>query len=170
MLCQNCGKNEATFHYQYNINGSVTERHLCAQCAHESGEESFFFKPSDYMGSMLSDFFGGIPSLPSRHSAVKCPLCGATERDIAATGKAGCAQCYSVFDSLLTPYVRRIHGSAPHAGKIPSAEGKELKAKRELEELKVELKKAVDEQEFERAAQLRDKIRDMEKEVGGNEQ
>jgi len=172
MLCQKCGKNEASFHYKTNINDNITELHLCAECAGENGEsELFTHELGDYFGSMLSDFFAGTNALASpRRKIARCSLCGASARDISESGKAGCARCYDVFSDILQPYVHRIHGNAFHEGKIPAAEGRELRAKREIENLRSELRKAIDEQEFEKAAELRDRIKDMEKEAGGNEQ
>ena len=166
MMCQNCGKNEAVFHYKSNINGEVTEQHLCSECASALGYDNMsVFKPHDFFGSMLSDIFG--TSLPQPGSLVPrgvlaCPLCGSTARDIQNTGKVGCAQCYDVFSDLLTPYVRRIHGNARHSGKIPESAGHELKTKREIASLKSQLAEAIENQEFEKAAELRDSIKALE--------
>lgn len=172
MLCQNCGKHEAVFHYTSNINGNVTEQHLCSECASALGYDNIpVLHSQDIFGSMLSDMFGTF--LPQHTSSsyngvLACPLCGATARDISKTGKAGCANCYDVFSDMLNPYIRRIHGNVQHSGKIPESAGSELKEKRELEQLRGQLKSAIDAQEFEKAAELRDKIKAIE-EGKGNE-
>ncbi len=162
MLCQNCGKHEAEYHYKSNVNGTVTEQHLCSECAKKLGYSVPFFGHTDnFLGSLLSDFFGGSAIKTAAPGAV-CPLCGSTAGDISRTGKVGCAQCYDTFSDMLLPYIRRIHGNTEHTGKIPSDAGAEIKTKRELVQLKEELKKAVEAQEFEKAAQLRDRIKELE--------
>lgn len=164
MLCQSCKNKEAAFHYVSNVNGQVTEAHLCHECAGKLGYD-LGFKAVNYFDSALSNFVGGHQqkaSEPVQH----CPLCGASQNDIAKTGKVGCAQCYATFSSMLMPFIKRIHGNTEHVGKIPASAGAGLKLKRELEDLKQELKAAVDLQEYENAARLRDRIIELEKEAG----
>ncbi len=164
MLCQSCGKNEAVFHYKSSINGNVTEQHLCRDCAAALGAEGVSAVPQDFFGSMLTDIFA--PVLPGggvKHGAAAvCPQCGSTARDIAGRGKIGCAKCWDVFSDMLLPHVRRIHGNVRHAGKIPGSAAAGLRTRHELEELKAQLKTAVDAQEYERAAVLRDRIKALE--------
>ena len=162
MKCQNCQKNEATVHYKTNVNGTVKEAHLCADCARELGYETGF----DPFGAMISDFFRPWRSGSDRSGTV-CPFCGATQRSIADSGKAGCARCYDVFGDLFGPYIRRLHGSAVHTGKLPAAAGRELKQRREKERLQKELHEAVEQQRYEDAAKLRDAIKNLEQ--GGAE-
>ena len=102
---------------------------------------------------MLWTFYTG-GSVPQREDRI-CPKCGTRESELTKTGKVGCAQCYKTFEDILRPYVRRIHGSAVHAGRKPSQN-------RELDDLRSALQKAVAAQEFEKAAQLRDRIKEME--------
>ena len=164
MLCENCGKNEATFHYKSNINGEKTESHLCADCVAKLGKEEFFMMPSatDYFDSFLSNVFSeGLPAFTNT-GIKRCPLCGASAKDISKTGKVGCAECYDVFSDMLMPYVRRIHGNTHHIGKISAAAKPEVKVKKQIHELKSQLKAAVNEQNFERAAELRDEIKKLE--------
>lgn len=92
----------------------------------------------------------------------KCPLCGATAYDIQKTGKAGCAQCYDVFADILDPYIRKIHGSVTHQGRIPGGGTPEQKLDREIAQLKQQLKSAVEAEDYLKAAELRDKIRELE--------
>ena len=174
MLCEKCGKNEATYHLKQNINGKVMEKHLCAECAAEEPE----FK--DFGMENFQDFFGGFGApfgslgsfgllghmlgagAPARRRARTCPVCGATEEEISSSGMLGCAKCYDTFGDLLSPYLRRLHGSAEHTGKVPSGANEELSRNRRLEKLRADLQKAVEAQEFERAAELRDEIRAIE--------
>ena len=164
MLCQNCGKGSATRHYKSSINGNVQEAHLCADCARELGYEQMFESSMPNFGfgldSLLADFFG-VPSHVSLPSGA-CPLCGSTLGDISNTGRLGCEQCYDVFAADLDPYLKRMYGNATHTGRVPKSAGKEIKTRRELERLKEELKSAVEVQEYEKAAQLRDEIKRLE--------
>jgi len=165
MICQNCGKHEAVFHYKSTVNGETQEQHLCSECASSLGYDNIsVFKSHDFFGSMLSDIFGTPQTnfTGLRGTVPSCPLCGATARDITAHGKVGCANCYDVFADTLLPYVRRLHGNIQHSGKIPESAGHELKTKRELETLKNQMKTAIELQEFEKAAQLRDQIKALE--------
>jgi protein arginine kinase activator len=169
MLCQNCGKNSAAFHYKTNINGVVNELHLCADCASQLNHNKptniniFDLNSGSYLSSVMSDFMGGA----EQSSAGRCPLCGATARDISRTGKAGCAKCYETFSDMLLPFIKRIHGNTRHNGKYPTSAGVELQQKRKIEKLKLELNRAVEAQNYEYAAELRDRIRDLEnKDIG----
>jgi protein arginine kinase activator len=166
MKCQRCNTKEASLHYKTMINGQVAEYHLCMDCARALGYESNLQSfPYDPFGVMLGDFFSPWRSAP-KTKIVTCPFCGATQKTIADAGKAGCAQCYATFPGLFDPLIRRIHGEASHCGKIPSTAGAELRSRKELERLKTELKEAVNRQDYEQAATLRDRIKELES--GGN--
>ncbi|MPM95797.1 Protein-arginine kinase activator protein [bioreactor metagenome] len=92
----------------------------------------------------------------------RCPMCGASFQEIVKSGKIGCAECYDKFYDLLLPSVQRIHGKTAHSGKIAANNEIEIKKENVLEELKAKLAQAIEEQNFEYAAELRDKIKEME--------
>ncbi|HEX3027359.1 MAG TPA: UvrB/UvrC motif-containing protein [Clostridia bacterium] len=173
MLCDRCGKNEATTYLKEVINGNVKELHLCSRCAEQLGYDNVFgsFNPFDMLGVNVGNFLGGFfsQSLPEQtsESSKKCSFCGTTFEDLAKTAKAGCANCYSEFYQEILPSLQRIHGKTRHVGKIPGRAGKELKLRRELNTLKQKLNDAVSAQEYEQAAQLRDEIKELEKKVQG---
>ena len=159
MLCQKCGKNPATTHLKRTVNGQTTETHLCAACAAEQGMNSLFG------GLDLGNFFGSLftePTLRSAADTVRCEGCGKTFREIASSGKAGCPTCYATFYDRLLPSIQRIHGKAEHVGKIPTAAGEAALLERQLEDLRRELNTAITAQEYERCAELRDRIRELE--------
>lgn len=91
-----------------------------------------------------------------------CPGCGVSLTVVARTGRVGCAHCYEHFTRALSPYIRRIHGPTVHTGAIPGSAGPELRKKRRAAELKTELQRAIEAQDFERCAVLRDEIRELE--------
>lgn len=166
MKCQKCKKREADTHIKKVVNGEFEELMLCSECAHLAGYDNVFsFEMPDMFGGLLQSFLGS--ALPARSGASRCPHCGSTYGDITNTGKVGCAYCYEAFYDELLPSVKRIHGTYLHSGKVPEGvEYSEAKDKpiNELESLKTQLNKAVEEQNFELAAELRDKIKAKEAE------
>ena len=171
MLCEKCGKNEATIHYSEIVNGKKTEMALCADCAKEMGISADPFDGFGDIfgtGSLLSNFFGNALSSPTRRSSAaerRCPVCGASMYEIQKLGKVGCAECYTTFRNELLPTIRRIHGDVKFKGASPASPVNDEAAKkaRELDSLRDELSAAIKNEDFEHAAQLRDKIRELEK-------
>ena len=162
MLCERCKKNVATTHIRSVINGVAKEVHLCAECAAKEGVDSF---GDNGLSGMLSSMFGDVMSLGAASDKLRCKCCGSTFSDIAENGKAGCPECYKTFYEEFLPYIKRVHGSAKHVGKIPGTVHKISDSDSgtdKLQELKAELSKLVSEEKFEQAAQVRDKIREME--------
>ncbi|MGI6279809.1 MAG: UvrB/UvrC motif-containing protein [Acutalibacteraceae bacterium] len=161
MLCEKCGKNEATMHIRTVINGVMTERNYCGYCAAEEGFDDF---ANTSVAGMLASMFGEL--MPTKLSSIgtkKCPVCGATFADIAESGKVGCADCYLNFESQLLPYLKRVHGSTKHVGKIPNSAPLTVVPKEDtIESLRMELNRLVAEERYEEAAVIRDKIKKME--------
>lgn len=166
MLCQNCNKKEATVHIVKNINGSKSEIHLCDECAKQQDinlNVPFGIQEPMSIQNLLESFFdmmGGIA--PQSLSTRTCPVCNMSFEDFKRTGMFGCSNCYNTFKREAMPVIKRIHGNIQHTGKIPGRSGSEMKKKREIEMLKEELKAAISNEEYEKAAELRDKIRDLE--------
>ncbi len=162
MICGICGKNQATSHFTSIVNGNYKELWLCPECAKNKGIGigNLFTHTATDFSSFLGSFFGD--GLPSRTSATRCKSCGSSFADIARSGKVGCADCYTNFYDELLPSIQKIHGNITHTGKIASCANPQLKAEKELEKIKTELDNAVKEQNFELAAKLRDKIKEME--------
>ncbi len=161
MLCQSCQKKQATTHIKSVVNGEVTEYNLCPECAKKMGYGNIFADFSTDFSSLLGSIFG-VGQQQVLPDAKRCPECGSTFADIARNGKVGCASCYDVFYDRLLPTIRRIHGNTEHIGKAASSADESVRIKNEAEELKQQLQQAIDEQEFEKAAQLRDRIKELE--------
>ncbi len=171
MICEKCGKNEATIHYSEIINGKKTSYTLCHDCAEKMGigdipAPSFGFGTD----SLLSTFFGDMfpASAEKRRTASpdrRCPVCGASLSDIAADGKVGCSECYRTFRAELMPTIRRIHGSVVYKGEQQTADNNAPSAttepRSEADTLRAELYEAIKNEDFERAAVLRDKIKSL---------
>lgn len=160
MLCQKCGKNHATTHIKTVINGVASELNLCGMCAAKEGYNSFTGGP---ISNMLASMLGQSMKMGERVSEKICSKCGISFSAIAETGKVGCAACYIEFKNELSPYLKRIHGSLSHNGKIPGTkELVVLKEENKTSDLKARLAELVAAEKYEEAAVVRDKIREEE--------
>lgn len=172
MKCDICSKPNATVHLTEIIDNKISKLHLCEECAKKKGAEmEEHFGLSDLLAG-LADFDGGIST--KKEAKVKCPSCGLTYDDFKKTGRLGCDKCYSTFQESLLPLIKRIHGSTSHLGKSPSrivprpkpskaAKPAPKKKVDKITDLKNRLDRAIKMEEFEEAARLRDKIKDLGK-------
>ena len=161
MLCELCKQSQATVHLTEIINDQMTELHLCEACANQKGAQvESHFGLSDML-SGLADF--SKTQEPEEVSTKACSSCGMTYDDFRKVGRLGCADCYPTFKRSLGSLLKRIHGSPIHVGKSPVRLIKSSKiAKTELLDLKKKLERAIEHEEFEEAARLRDQIRRAE--------
>ena len=165
MLCQKCHKTNATVHIKQIINGESSERLLCQECAEKEKLTPFFTGGAD---SLFSGFFSDSILGGGLHTEKKvCPLCRSTKSDLARTGRAGCAECYNVFADELARIIYGIHGNAIHSGSAPGKRIEELTKRDEIDALKKEQEEAVLSENYEKAAEIRDKIKALE--GGGKE-
>ena len=178
MQCENCREREAVIHLTQIVNNSVTTMHLCEPCAAEKGVETGTSVAKFPLGDFLATLGkGGGVETSEAGLDVPCPGCGATLRDFRQTGRLGCAVCYQTFEVHLRDLLRRLHGSTRHEGELygtdtgaPGRRGTETThdAPRtphqgsELEKLREQLRLAVESEDFETAAELRDRIRVLE--------
>ncbi|MFQ6066452.1 MAG: UvrB/UvrC motif-containing protein [bacterium] len=163
MICQVCGQREATFHFKEMINGEVKELHLCEICAKEKGLGETLFMPS----LSLSDLMAGLTELEvprPEEISVSCSHCGLSYGDIKEKGKIGCGLCYQALNEYLTPLLEKIQGKVRHSGKVPRKSKVKDQRESKIYELRKELEILVRKEEYERAAELRDEIRRLEKE------
>ena len=167
MLCQSCEKRQATTHIKTILNGELKEFNLCPECAQKLGYGSFFGNIGFDLDKLFGSFMDGFAS---EKSTKRCQSCGCSFEDIAKSGKVGCANCYDTFYEELLPSIQRIHGRTSHTGKLAHSAGTEVKIRNEMIKYKNDLEKAIKEQEFEKAAELRDRIRELEKSVSNNSQ
>ena len=161
MPCDICGKNEATVHLTEIVNDKVKKLHLCEECARNKAQE---MEEHFGLGELLAGLteFGETVEVP-KETKLKCPNCGLTYADFRRRGRLGCSECYVAFRAKLAPLLKRIHGSDHHIGRIPAKVHKGTAVVSKLQELRVKMKKAIESEEFEEAAKLRDQIRKLEK-------
>lgn len=162
MICQNCQKRIATVYFSQVINNKKTEMFLCEQCANEKKHISYVSPLS------ISDFLSGFagsnasPYISSIPRSMVCEGCGMSYEEFQKTGKLGCGKCYEFFGERLKPVLKRLHGNVDHIGKVPGNISMSLKLTKEIEKLKEELNRAVRNEEYEKAAEIRDKIKAIE--------
>lgn len=163
MLCDICGKNPATVHLTEIVDNQMNELHLCEGCAHQkSAQMEQHFGLSELLAGMMQAGKAGKEK-GQETVDLKCPACQLSYDDFKKTGRLGCGECYTVFKKYLAPLIKSIHGSSTHFGKSPFDETKPaLKKNEDIRELRLKLQEAVDKEDFEEAARLRDQIKDFE--------
>lgn len=165
MYCEDCKKKPATVYLTQVFNGQKMESHLCEECA--SQKSGFMFDPANKFSipNLLGSMFGsnysvqGMPAI-ALHST--CPNCGMRFMDIKKVGKLGCSECYQAYNQELVAPLRRLHGSSQHLGKIPVRGGEKVLLRKQIEVLKNQLQEAVRDEEYEKAAEIRDTVKEME--------
>jgi protein arginine kinase activator len=161
MKCDHCTK-PATVHVTEIRNGKKIEKNLCEHCANTA--ESVPTKNTP-INQLLTDFVLAHSGL-AKEPATACPVCGITWADFRQSGLLGCEHDYAAFDKDLTPLLQKAHdGGTHHLGKVPTRRGGThvpVKRQMDLTRLRKELNRAVEAEDYERAAALRDQIRQAE--------
>ena len=160
-LCDNCGSKPATVNLTQIENNEMSSYHLCEDCAAQKGLEA----TTEPSSSPLPDFLAQIGDEPREEedSDNECSFCGLTFAAFRETGRLGCPHCYETFEAHLRRLLRRVHGGTKHVGKIylpPDPTVSEIE--KQMEGLRRRLNRAVEAEDFERAAELRDQIRSLE--------
>lgn len=161
MQCENCGMADAAIQLTKVENNEMRVSHLCEACAAEQG-----VAPAATSASLpLADFLAQIGSGVSEEAAAsgRCPSCGLTSSQLKQTGRLGCSDCYIHYEKHLRALLRRLHAGTQHVGKVMVApNGLDTDRKAQLDALRRSLQRAVDSEDFERAASLRDQIRRLD--------
>jgi protein arginine kinase activator len=163
-LCDQCKKNPASVHVEEILNNVKYEYNLCAKCAQGfNTDHSFdhFFK--NFLEAMFA--FQAEPSAGSdlfNAGEAACQTCGLTYSQFTQTSRFGCADCYDSFRPQIETVLKNIQGSNRHEGKYPNKNSSALFLQKQLAEMKTALKKAIEVEDFEQAAILRDKIKEIQ--------
>ena len=163
MLCDSCRERDAVVHLTQIDNNAVHQLHLCERCAAERGVETTVAAPKHPLGEFLQAVHQQVATATGTTDGVRCSFCNTTMADFRATGRWGCARCYTNFEAAIRELLRRVHGNHRHVGRTyrpPMSETMERAAI--LGELKERLRRAIESEQFELAADLRDRIRVME--------
>ena len=163
MQCEDCGSALAKLHLTEIVNSTVTELHLCRPCAARRGfQHGVHAGPLAFTHLLAQLMDDTTPTDDDNLAHAQCSGCGMFFSTFRETGNLGCAQCYTAFGSALKPLLRRLHGEPRHIGKAPKKDEPRLALRRQLLQLHQELERAVGREDYERAAELRDKVRDIE--------
>ena len=165
--CQECGEAPSTVHIRrVSTEGDEIEIRLCLECARKQGLEPDMdpdigghLDPVAVLFKNLGEMDGG---------GGICGGCGISYSVFRETGRLGCAQCYTAFASELKPLIRRVHGEVRHVGKVPLPEGGAYDQAARLRRLNDDLERAIGSEEFERAAEIRDLIQELESTGSGS--
>ncbi|MFS8637713.1 MAG: UvrB/UvrC motif-containing protein [Gemmatimonadota bacterium] len=162
MLCDHCGENEAVIHLTQIVDNQMSTYHLCEKCAEAKGLEPGIntgtFPLSDFLAQM-----GKGTGAEGGGAAGACAFCGLRLEDFKKTGRLGCPHCYVTFEGHLRGLLRRLHGSTQHVGKVYlPPDPTDAERQQRLSGLRRKLDQAVANEDFERAAELRDQIRALE--------
>lgn len=161
MKCDNCGGAEAVVHLTQIVDNEASTSHLCEGCAAEKGLDAGTPPPN----APLTDFLAQIGKSVGADAPTtgRCPSCGLTSAQLKQTGRLGCATCYTHYEQHLRGLLRRLHGGTQHVGKILAATDPEKVDRATLvRNLRRGLQRAIDAEDFEHAAALRDQIRQLE--------
>lgn len=183
MLCDKCGVNQATVQYVQVINGDKTELHLCKDCAAEMGigapnVDIPFSMPIGFSNIFDNLFDGGTRPISELNQVnLSCPKCGTTFNEFLKNGAIGCSECYKAFEKEFSKIIKRTHGTDKYIGKkytkkknTEEASKEAVKPEKEdskletIESLTRELKECINEEKYEEAAKIRDKIAKLKEE------
>ncbi len=174
MLCQECRRRPATVKITTILDNQKTELHLCDECARKRGELEFSSEGQVSLGDLLAALLHHQSALKQVRSpgaggaageeppVERCPNCGLTLERFTQTGKLGCSECLRQFEPQIKSVLRHVHGSTRHVGRAPRRAGGTLRLQQQVAGMRRDLELAVKAEDFERAAQLRDQIRELE--------
>lgn len=165
MMCDDCGVRPANFLLKAVTDGGVHEKNLCPVCMAKYKHRIPGLDFSNLAG-ILSGILGSgneknkeEADTPSEFDGLVCPECGMHYADFRKGGRLGCAECYKAFREPLDSLLLKVHGNLQHAGRMPGGLKNDASIRFTIEKLKQELVKAIAAEEYEQAAQIRDKIR-----------
>lgn len=161
MNCQVCKKQQATVHLTDIVQGEKQERHLCESCAQEEG-----ILPKAPAHVQLGELITGLvmnKTAIQQLADLACPHCKLTFVEFRNQGQLGCPHDYDAFEKALVPLIERAHeGASHHIGKVPNRLNAPRATENDLVRLRRELTRAVDSEQYEEAARIRDRIRQLE--------
>jgi protein arginine kinase activator len=168
MKCEMCHTNEATIHLTQVVDGVVKKVHLCEECAAANGFDI-------HSPMSITDILMGMTGQPETplvkpiaggKSEKACPVCHLRQADFKKSGRLGCPACYEAFADQLMPLLKVMHRHEQHKGKVPACEQTAMRTSVEVEQLQQQLQEAIEAENYEEAARLRDMIQSIRKADG----
>ena len=157
MVCDVCKSNTATVFLTQIVDGKMQKVNLCESCSKEKGV-------TNPMGFELADLLlglGAAQEIEKGTSVQHCPSCGFSQADFKKTGRLGCPVCYDTFAEGLSGLLKAMHKRTIHAGKIPARLMRSLELDARMKQLQRDLAKAVADENYETAAELRDQLKEL---------
>ena len=158
MNCDVCQASQATVFLTQIVEGKMQKVNLCEACSKEKGV-------TDPVGFALADLLLGLGAAQEMErggSVQKCPVCGFSQADFKKTGRLGCGACYQTFGDGLASLLKGMHKGTAHVGKIPARALQSLERETQVKSLQRDLHKAVAAEDYESAAQLRDRLKQFD--------
>ncbi len=134
---------------------------LCDACSKEKGVQD----PTAFALADLLHGIGAAEEIEKGALTQKCPVCGYTQADFKKTGRLGCSSCYATFGEGLNTLLKAMHKGTEHVGKLPQRAYRAIELSDRMRNLTESLEKAVQEENYETAASLRDQIKQLETEL-----
>lgn len=155
MICDVCKGRSASIRVKKMVGGLLTDHFLCTECAIRFG-----------YAKTIQHFYDAAPQ---PDTGLRCPCCGCSMQEITEMGMAGCAACYDTFRERMTGNIEKIHGKVRYAGWVPPSSSLRMQNENRIAEARAKLAEAIEREDFERAAQLRDLIHALQNTPqGGN--
>ena len=166
MQCMVCKQNAAKVHFTQIVGDKMQRVDLCEECAKAKGvNDAGSFSFADLLLGISGEKDSSITTTSAEAVAevdeLKCPTCGFTQADFKKNGRLGCPECYSTFADGLEGLLKTMHKGTRHVGKMPVALKQRTDSSERLKTLQKRLEKAVQQEDFELAANLRDEIRQI---------
>jgi len=170
MICENCKQRPAKVTVTQIQDGNQVQRHYCETCAQNFHPFHLDFQQDPLsLHQLLSNWFGAPESAQVQQkqkpqpTIPPCNSCGWTFRQFLNEGKFGCAHCYESFREQLPSVFKKLHnGNVRHVGKAPGKFGHTLQLKKQIESIRTSMQSAIEIENFEEAAKLRDEARALE--------
>lgn len=163
MMCDECGIRPATIRLMSIVNGEKSARNLCTHCMVDV-KKSLPSLDLSSLDNMLASLIAATKKIGESAGPaidITCPSCGMTHEKFQKAGLLGCAECYRAFAEPLNELLKRIHGSTQHTGHAPGVRKHAVSNRLAVIGLRQQLAKAIESEEYERAAELRDQIRQL---------
>ncbi len=156
--CDKCSR-PATVHLTEIVNGDKIEKHFCEHCA---AGEKFTIQCNVPISQQLQQFLMQGREA-EKLSELVCDRCGMSFLEFRQGGLLGCPHDYEAFGSVLGTLLQRAHeGADRHVGKVPRTAGGDERRQNELLRLRAGLKEALLREEYENAAAIRDRLKELE--------
>lgn len=161
MNCEICGSNDVVVHIKQQIGNDTVQLHLCEKCANIKGIDIKQESSDLSISQLLTGLIDVKNEKKKNLTKKKCPRCGNSYTGLKKTGKLGCHECYMVFNKYIRSYLHRMYGKVRHNGKYPLRMHVYRNFVIDIQDLKNKLKNAIVQEDYETAAILRDKIKNL---------